>query len=45
MLLRAEINADLKPLADWWTEFYEAEMTQREKLLKTMPKLTGFGEI
>lgn len=38
LLLRAEIDPSLCPLADWWTSFYEASPEERQGLLKSKSK-------
>jgi poly(A) polymerase len=40
LLLRAQVEEDVKPLADWWQQFYEADTTQRQQLLEksNLPK-------
>ncbi|MCD6047560.1 MAG: pcnB [Gammaproteobacteria bacterium] len=40
LLLRASLDPSLKPLAEWWTAFYEATPEMRHGLLKTKPKKT-----
>ncbi len=40
LLLRAELDPTLKPLAEWWTAFYETAPEKREALLKSKPKTT-----
>ncbi len=37
LLLRAELNQKLKPLSEWWTNFYESDIEQRQHLLKKKP--------
>lgn len=38
LLWRAQINEVPQSLADWWTHFISADNTEREILLKTLPK-------
>ncbi len=38
LLLRAQIDTSLKPLADWWTQFQSAKPEQREKIIDGLKK-------
>ena len=37
LLLRAQIDADLQPLADWWTTFQTASHDARQQLIDELP--------
>lgn len=44
LLLRAEIDKKLKPLADWWTTFYEStDEAARLELIKRKPAVNDLG--
>lgn len=38
LLLRSQVDKNLKPLAEWWTKFQTLEQTQQEEMIGTLPK-------
>ncbi len=40
LCLRAEVDSSLEPIADWWTQWQEADDTTRESLIAALPKPT-----